>query len=168
LLTSPRTRGQYRNARNPLDVMTGIARRNAWPLQCSGDDELTLCVEGKHANYEVFFTWMRELEIFHLACAFETRIPKPRRPEVQRLIARINERLWLGHFELWMEDGTVMFRESILLVGGLSASIRQCEAMLASTLDTCERYYSAFEFVLAAKSAGEALKITLFETVGEA
>jgi len=99
-------------------VIAGIAGRNDWPLQCSGDDELTLWVSGNFGNYQLFFTWMQVLEIFHLACVFETKIPRSRRPEVQKLIARINERLWLGHFELWMEDGTIMFRESIPLVGG--------------------------------------------------
>ena len=149
-------------------MIAGIAGRNDWPLQCSGDDELTLWVSGNFGNYQLFFTWMQVLEIFHLACVFETKIPRSRRPEVQKLIARINERLWLGHFELWMEDGTIMFRESIPLVGGVSTSIGQCEAMLGSALDTCERYYTAFEFVLAAKTASEAIKIALFETAGEA
>jgi len=165
LLTSSKPHRQFPN---PLDVMAGIAGRNGWPLQSSGDDELMLGVGGKHADYQVFFTWMRELEIFHLACVFEMKIPESRRPEVQQLIARINERLWLGHFELWMEDGTVMFRESMLLVGGLSASPGQCQAMLSIALDTCERYFTAFEFVVAAKTAGNALEIALFETVGEA
>jgi hypothetical protein len=132
-------------------VTAGIAGRNDWPLQCSGDDELTLWVGGKSGDYQLFFTWMQELEIFHLACVFEMKIPRSRRSEVQKLIARINERLWLGHFELWMEDGTTMFRESIPLVGGVSASIGQCEAMLGSALDSCERYYTAFEFVLVCK-----------------
>jgi hypothetical protein len=69
---------------------------------------------------------------------------------------------------LWMEDGTVVFRQSLLLVGGAAASARQCEVMLGAALDTCERYHPSFAFVLAAKTADAALQAALFETVGEA
>ena len=72
-------------------MIAGIAGRNDWPLQCSGDDELTLWVGGKSGNYQLFFTWMQELEIFHLACVFEMKIPRLRRSEVQKL-DRTNQR----------------------------------------------------------------------------
>ncbi|MBO0717721.1 MAG: YbjN domain-containing protein [Rhizobiales bacterium] len=165
---TPRRQTSRRHSSNPIEVIAGIANRNAWPLHCAGDDELALAVEGKCDDYQVFFTWLSDLEVFHLACVFEMRVPEERRPEVQRLIACINEQLWLGHFDLWMEDGTVVFRQSLLLVGGATATARQCEVMLGAALDACERYHPAFAFVMAAENAGNALEATLFETAGEA
>ena len=53
--------------------------------------------------------------------------------------------------------------------GGVAASNRQCEALLATALDACERYYPAFQFVVwSGKSAREALDSAMFETAGEA
>ena len=55
------------------------------------------------------------------------------------------------------------------LAGGVSASDRQCEAVLSSALDSCERYFPAFQYVVwAGKSAREAMDATLFETAGQA
>lgn len=56
-----------------------------------------------------------------------------------------------------------------MLVGGGGLSGRQCEAMFGSAIDTCERYYPAFQFVIwAGKSAREAMDAVMFETCGEA
>jgi hypothetical protein len=95
-------------------------------------------------------------------------VPEPRREELQQLVANINEQLWFGHFDLWTPDGTVVFRQALLLAGGITASPRQCEVMLGTALDLCERHYPAFQLVLANRSASEAMDAMIWTTVGEA
>ena len=154
---------------NPLDVVERIAAINDWSFERAGDDEITMLVGGKWSDYQVSFTWMHDIEALHLACAFDLKVPERRRSEVQQLIALVNEQLWIGHFDLWTQDGMVMFRHALVLAGGVSASDRQCEAVLGSALDSCERYFPAFQYVVwAGKSAREAMDATLFETAGEA
>ena len=47
--------------------------------------------------------------------------------------------------------------------------MRQCETMLRVSVEACERYFQAFQFVIwAGKTAREALDSVLFETEGEA
>jgi hypothetical protein len=153
---------------NPLDVVQAIATEHGWPLESTGGDEIALVAKGRCTEYQVFFTWMRPLEVFHLACAFDLKVPKLRRLELQQLVASINEQLWFGHFDLWTPDGTVIFRQALLLVGGITASAQQCEVMLGTALDICERYFPAFQFVLANRSAPEAIAAVALETAGEA
>jgi len=112
---------------------------------------------------------MDDIESLHLACAFDLKVPERRRSEVKELIQLINEQLWLGHFDLWPQEGVVMFRHALLLAGGAEASGRQCEAQLDAAMEACDRYYQAFQFVVwAGKSAREAMDSALFETAGEA
>ena len=154
---------------SPLDVVEHMAAGNNWPFERAGEDEIGLLVAGRCANYQVSFTWIGDIEALHLACAFDMRVPENRLAEVQQLVARINEQLWIGHFDVWMQNGTVMFRHALVLAGGLTASGRQCEAVLGTALDCCERYFPAFQFVIwAGKSAQEALDSVMFETAGEA
>jgi hypothetical protein len=62
-----------------------------------------------------------------------------------------------------------MFRHALVLAGGITASSGQCEAVLSTALDSCERYFPAFQFVVwSGKSAREALDSAMFETAGEA
>ena len=112
---------------------------------------------------------MHDIEALHLACAFDLKVPERRRAEVQQLISLINEQMWVGHFDLWPQDGIVMFRHALVLAGGVEASSRQCETLLSNALDACERYFPAFQFVVwAGKAAREALDAAMFETPGEA
>ncbi len=152
---------------NPLDVVERMAAGNNWPFERAGEDEIALVVTGRWTNYQVSFTWMGDIEALHLACAFDMKVPEPRLSDVQQLIACINEQLWIGHFDVWMQNGMVMFRHALILAGGVAASGRQCEAVLGTALDTCERYFPAFQFVIwAGKSAREAWTPRMFEDRG--
>jgi hypothetical protein len=154
---------------DPLDVVERVAATNGWSFERAGNDEITILVTGKWTDYQVSYTWMFDIEALHLACAFELKVPERRRAEVQQLVSLINEQMWVGHFDLWTQDGLVMFRHALLLAGGVAASARQCEALLATALDASERYFPAFQFVVwAGKSAREALDAAMFETQGEA
>jgi hypothetical protein len=154
---------------NPLDVVERVASTNDWSFERAGEDEITLVVTGKWTDYQISFSWMFDIEALHLACAFEFKVPERWRTEVQQLISMINEQLWVGHFDLWTKDGLVMYRHALVLAGGVAASGRQCEAMLGTALDACEKYFPAFQFVVwSGKTAREALDSTMFETAGEA
>jgi hypothetical protein len=154
---------------NPLQVVEDIAAVNSWSFERSGDNEITILVKGRWTDYQVCFTWMGEIEALHLACTFDMKIPEARRAEVQKLIALVNEQLWIGHFDIWMQSGLIMFRQALPLNGGLTATNLQCEAMLAGSVDASERYFPAMQFVVwAGKSAQEAMAAAMFETEGEA
>jgi hypothetical protein len=154
---------------NPLEVVERMAARNEWSFERAGEDEITILVKGKWADYQVSFTWMSELESIHIACAFDLKVPDRSESEVNRLIAMINAQLWLGHFDLWPKDGLVMHRHALVLAGGAGASGSQCEVLLSTALDACERYYPAFQFVVwAGEGAREALEAAMFETAGQA
>lgn len=158
----------YDRVINPIDLVEQLATSNDWGCDRSADDELTLIVAGTWTDYHVSLNWRGDLEALHLACAFDFKVPEQRLPEMYRLVATINEQLWLGHFDIWTQDGLIMFRHGLLLSGTV-ASPRQCEALLTAALEACERYYQAFQFVVwAGKESREALVSTMFETEGQA
>jgi len=154
---------------NPLDVVERMALTNDWSFERAGEDEIAILVRGKWADYRVSYTWMDDIEALHLACAFEFKVPDHCRTEVQHLLTLINEQMWIGHFDVWAKDGLVMFRHALVLSGGVTATDGQCEAVLSTALDACERYYPAYQFVVwAGKNARQALDAAMFNTVGQA
>ena len=113
-----------------------------------------------NSSSEVFLT---------VPSAVDMKIPAGRRAEVQRLIALVNEQLWVGHFDIWTHTGMIMYRQALPLPGGLTASTAQCESMLVGAIHACERYFPAFQFVVwAGKNAAEAMSAAMFDTQGEA
>jgi hypothetical protein len=154
---------------NPLEVIERMATTNDWSFERPSADEITLLVRGKWTDYQGSFTWMFDLEALHLALAFELKAPEHTHAELQRLTSLINEQLWVGHFDLWFKDGLVMYRSALVLAGGAAPLSRQCEVMLETACDACERYYPAYQFVVwAGEGAEESLQAAMFETRGQA
>jgi hypothetical protein len=154
---------------NPVDVVESLASHHDWSFARASEDEVTIGVTGQWTDYRLSFTWMGDIEALHLACAFDLKVPERRRSEVQQLIALVNEQLWIGHFDLWTQDGMVMFRHALVLAGGVEATSQQCQALLSSALEACEGYFPAYQFVVwAGKPARQALDAAMFETSGEA
>jgi hypothetical protein len=154
---------------HPLDVVERLASLRDWIFDRAETDEMSVSVAGRWTDYHVAFTWIEDVEALHVACAFDLKVPERRRLEILQLVSRINEQLWVGHFDLWSSENVVMFRHALLLAGGAEPTHAQCETMLRVSVEACERYFQAFQFVMwAGKSAREALDSVLFETEGEA
>lgn len=154
---------------NPVDTIENIAGHHDWLFDRSGENEITISVKAGLADYHVSFAWMEEMEAVHLSSAFDLKVSERRKTEVMRLLSLVNEQMWIGHFDLWSQEGLVMFRQTLLLSGGAEPTAQQIEGLLSSAIEACERYYQAFQFVVwAGKTAAEALETVMFETEGEA
>ncbi len=153
---------------HPVDLVENIATMHDWAFERSAEDELSLCVAGSWSDYHISLNWRADLEALHLACAVELKVSDSRMAEVYRLMAIINEQLWIGHFDLWRSESLLLFRHGLML-NGADPTVEQCEALLHSALETCERYFQTFQFVIwAGKTAEESLATTMFETEGQA
>jgi len=117
----------------------------------------------------MWFTWQEDSGGLALSCAFESKLPKPALQRVHSLLVMINEKLWLGHFDICSEDSTVMFRHSLLLRDGAGTTAEHLQDLLDIAIEECERFYPAFQSVVwGGKSPAEALEIAMFETIAEA
>jgi hypothetical protein len=154
---------------SPLDCIERLAALNNWSFDRDDDDEISVSVEGRWAHYQVAITWLSPVEVMHVGCAFDLKVPDRRRAEVLQLVSQVNEQLWVGHFDLWSHENVVMFRHALLLAGGVQPTDEQAAVLISSAVEACERYYQAFQFVIwAGKTAREALEGAMLETVGEA
>jgi hypothetical protein len=154
---------------HPLDLLERTVEENGWSYERSGRDELNLSVAGRWSDHHFSFTWREDLQSLHLSSAFDMRIHgDTRRGDVADLLMYVNARLWIGHFDLWPEDGTVVFRHAMIFPEA-HASASQCEALLNLALEACEHYYPAFQFVLwGGKSAEDAVAAAILECQGQA
>ncbi len=154
---------------NPVDMIEHVASNNQWEFERSSDDEICLTVSGVWTDYNVSLSWMEDFEALHLACAFDLKVPENRILETTKLLSLINEQMLIGHFDVWMKEGTVMFRQTLMLNGGAVSTGEQLECLMMSALEACERYYQAFQFVVwAGHDAEKAIEGALFETHGSA
>jgi hypothetical protein len=154
---------------NPLDIAEMVIMDRDWVFDRPGESELIAEVSGTWCTYRIWFAWQEENGGFTMSCALESKFPKSMATRIHSLVAMVNEKLWLGHFDVSSEDGSIMFRHSMLLRDGAGTSAEHLQDLLDIAIEECERFYPAFQSVVwGGKSAAEAIEIALFETVAEA
>lgn len=156
------------NIENPLDVVERIACDNDWISDRRNDQEMAVQVPGRWCDYSLFFAWNDEAEAIHFTCAFDMRVPDEKRSHIHELLATINEKMWLGHFGLWEDEGLPMFHHAMLFRDTLGPSHGQIEDLVETATEECERFYPAFQHVIwGGKSASDAIAAAMIDTVGE-
>jgi hypothetical protein len=154
---------------NPLDLVEQIAVANEWPFQRQNEEELAAEVGGQWCQYRLWFCWHPDLGVMHLSCALEMKVPANKRSAIHHLLALANEKLWLGHFDLWSEENLPVFRYALLVREGNGVGSELLEDLVDIAVNECERFYPAFQFVIwGGKPAPEALQAAMLETEGEA
>lgn len=154
---------------NPLDVLETLANQNEWPYERAGDEEMTAAVSGQWCDFHIRYFWDGEENMLQAAGMIDMRVPEEKKPAILETINMINERLALGHFAIWNEDNTIMFRHSHLVNDHMPSTVSACEKITDAILSECDKYYPVFQFVLwAGKDPQDALQAALLETVGRA
>lgn len=154
---------------NPLDLVEELVSANDWTFERANAQELVAAVSGNWCDYRLYFGWVEEVGAMQFSAMYDMRVPEPSRAAVYPLLALINERLLVGHFDLAGEAGSPAFRHAMLLRGAPRASVEQLEDLVDIAIGECERFFPAFQLVLwGGKSAHEAVEAALLETVGEA
>jgi len=154
---------------HPLDVVERVVTANEWMFDRRSDQEMAAQVPGHWCDYSLYFAWNDEVGALHFTCAFDMRVPGEKREAINQLVAMVNERIWLGHFGMWEEEGLPMYRHALPLRGTTGPTAEQLEDLLDNAVFECERFYPAFQFVIwGGKSPRDALAAAMVETVGQA
>ena len=154
---------------NPIDLVEEIANAHDWLFERKSDGEMAVEISGHWSDYRLFFSWLEDLHALHFVCAFEMRVADHMGAGINELLATVNEKMPVGHFDRWVEEGLLVFRHSSLLRGGPGASVEQLEDLVTIALAECERFYPAFQYLVwGGKGPSDAVAAAMLETVGEA
>lgn len=154
---------------DPLDIIEHVLAAENLSFDRTDDGDLAFSLMGDWKDYELWFAWREEAGCLQLCLAMDMKIPGAKRAEVFELLAHVNQRVWIGHFEIWIEDDELLFRHALPLPDGDRPTLAQAAAMIDAAVEAADRFYPAFDFLLNhGKTAAEAVSSCLFETVGRA
>jgi len=156
-------------AANPLDLAEEIALAHDWPSERTGHDELVVEVTGRWCGFHLVLAWDDETRSLYLSCAFDMRVPPEQRAPVYELLALVNDRMWIGHFDLTAREGLPSYRHSLLLRGSRGASAEQVEDLVDIAVAEVERFYPTFQLVIwGGRTPADAIAAAMLDTAGEA
>jgi hypothetical protein len=152
---------------NPVDAVEEMIAEKGWVYDRRCKTELAVEAPGTWCDYGIFFAWSEDLSALHFSCALDMRVQPKLISQIYELIAKLNERLWLGHFAVWVEEGIPMFRHTLRFRDGLDRE--SVTDLMELAMTECERYYPAFQFVIwGGRTAEDAISNSLLDTVGRA
>lgn len=154
---------------DPLEAIEAVADQMELDAERIDADELHLAVPGAWRDAGVWFTWRSELATLQMGAPLDLKAPPGKVADAARLVAMVNERLWIGHFDLWSEDHAIVFRNAVVLPESGALERGQAQQLIRGVCEALDRFFPAFNFLIwGGKSPEEALEASLFETVGTA
>jgi hypothetical protein len=153
---------------HPLGLVETAVAARGWIAERTSVDELVAEVSGAWADYQILFAWREDIAALHVTCAFDARLPEDRNAAVYELLALINDRLWVGHFDVTGGERLPAFRHSLLLRGS-SFSPEQLDDLVDIAVGEVDRFYPAFHYVVwGDRAPADALAATMMVPAGEA
>jgi len=156
-------------ALNPIDVVEDIIYSKKWSFSREADDELVAEISSQRCHYRLYFAWSKQIQAINFTITFDLKFPASRSKSVYELLALINEKLWIGHFDVTSKGGIPAFRHTVLIPDTNDILYIQLEDLVDIAICECEKYYPSFELILFEESQPhEAIKLCILEPIGKA
>ena len=154
---------------NPIDVVEDVIHSKKWAFSREDDYELVAEISSKWCQYRLYFSWSEQIKAINFTITFDLKFPQNKLRDSHELLALINEKLWIGHFDITSKNGIPAFRHTVLSFPENDLLYRHLEDLVDIAVYECEKYYPAFQLVLFEDAEPiKALNISTFETIGQA
>jgi hypothetical protein len=154
---------------DPLEALEAVADELALSVERIDAEELHVAIPGLWRDAGFWFTWRPELSTLQMGAPLDLKAPAGRLNDMARLVAMVNERLWIGHFDLWSDDSSIVFRNAAVLPADGRLDEGQAEILIKGAREAIDRFLPAFNYLIwGGKSPQEALEASMFETAGNA
>jgi hypothetical protein len=154
---------------NPIDIVEDVIHEKKWTFSRADDYELVAEISSQWCQYRLYFTWSEQIKAISFTITFDLKFPQNKSADAHKLLALINEKLWIGHFDITSKNGIPAYRHTVLSHPESDILHRQLEDLVDIGVFECEKYYPAFQLVLFEDSEPKnALNLISFETIGQA
>lgn len=154
---------------DPLEALEAVADELALSVERVDAEELHVAIPGLWRDAGFWFTWRPELSTLQMGAPLDLKAPAGRLNDMARLVAMVNERLWIGHFDLWSDDSSIVFRNAAVLPADGRLDTGQAEILIKGAREAIDRFLPAFNYLIwGGKTPQEALEASMFETAGNA
>lgn len=154
---------------NPIDIVEEVIHGKKWSFSRSADCELVAEITSRLCQYRLYFTWSEQIRAISFTVTFDIKFPQSQYRAAHELLALINEKLWIGHFDITKKNGIPAYRHTVLSLPENEMLQHQLEDLVDIAIYECEKYYPAFQLVLYEDSLpSNALSVSTFNTIGNA
>ncbi|WND01670.1 YbjN domain-containing protein [Temperatibacter marinus] len=153
---------------NPIDLAEEMAGANNWDFSRE-EDELIILLSGEYCDMHLRLFWHQEYKTLQLVSFLDLKIPENRLSDMQNVIHRINETMFLGHFEYWHNESAILFRHASLASDPMAGSITadHLANLIEIAVKESNKVYPVFQFIMwGGLSPEEAIEASMLECAG--
>ncbi len=154
---------------NPLDNVEDILHAHNWSFDRQSVDELNLEVTGKIGKYRLFFIWQEDMNALQFYAQMDLQITPSNLNDAREAILKINEDMWMGHFDIPKVSGKPNYRYTCLLrdcTQDYAAAI--LEDMVDVSMAQCERHFPLFSLLASANDLSQQhMSLAMMDIAGE-
>ena len=160
---------ENKNYYNPIDVVEDVIHTKKWSFSRAADHELVAEISSNWCHYRLYFSWSEQIKAISFTVTFDIKFPQSKYQSAHELLALINEKLWIGHFDITKKNGIPAYRYTVLSLPENEMLQHQLEDLVDIAIYECEKYYPAFQLVLFdGSNPKKALSLSTFDIIGRA
>ena len=154
---------------NPIDFVEDIIHSKKWSFSRADDNELVAEISSQWCQYRLYFSWSEQIRAINFTVTFDLKFPFSNFGAIHELLALINEKLWIGHFDITSKNGIPAFRHTLLIPPRNEILYSQLEELVDIAIYECEKYYPAFQLILFEETQPrDAIELCFSEPLGQA
>ena len=153
---------------DPLNLVEDIIIANDWDYERDNNNNIHVEVAGEWCDYQLSYGINEEFNLIYISCVLDINITERRLKDVNFLLVSLNEKLLMGHFEIWSDQSWPLLKLSFPVPTNQSLCRNQLEQASLLVLKECEKFYPAFQiFAWDNKDVKNTLQHLMLETQGE-
>ncbi|MEO5364977.1 MAG: YbjN domain-containing protein [Magnetococcus sp. WYHC-3] len=153
---------------NPVGRLEEYLIQQDWGADRTNEYELWTEIPSQWGSHRLWVVFHEDTRFLQLNCYLNIKIPRRFFAAVAETMALLNERIWLGHFEIWTEEYVPVFRVVVPLRGS-TLHDEQVDDLLGAVYQESERFYPTFQWIIwGGKTPAEAVSAAMLDTEGEA
>lgn len=153
---------------DPVGLVEEFALDHGWSTERFQGHELWAELPSQWGVQRLWVVFYEETAFLQFNCYLNLKVPVRHMARAAQTVLLMNERVWLGHFEVWGEERAPMFRV-VLPLRASELSEEQLEDIMASIVEETDRFFPAIQWVVwGGKTPEEAIAAAIVETEGEA
>lgn len=150
-----------------------MAESLADKLDCTSDrvddNEVLMVLQGHKSKYCLVVLSHLEYDLLHFSCDMNIRFPKSAYNVVAQAVVKVNQRIWLGHFDVFPENRKIVFTLAIPFISALVEDDLVVEAAINLVATECDRFYDYFSMIAKGHCSCDDLFDAMFmDPLGEA
>lgn len=155
---------------NPIDMVEELAMAKGWAFTRLEDIAVNITLPGQKAKFDVNMEWQEEFSALLIACSLPMEIGPANYEMAAQALEKINQNLWLGHFDMSNKGKYPTFRHTLLLrMIPASIAVDLIADVFEIAMAECNRFYTTFQLAQAGDiRLHDDLNAAVFETIGEA